>query len=83
MIDTSQLAVALAGIKSVVEAAAEVARALGVWYVRNVPSHWRKRYSEPTPWHMKRARVALRRQGRPITGAAALAREWRQEGRTP
>lgn len=39
----------------------------------SIPHHARKRYMPPTPWHYKRARVALRRAGQPVTGDAVTA----------
>lgn len=36
----------------------------------SMPRHDRKRYMPPTAWHYKRARVELRRAGKPVTGKA-------------
>ena len=49
-------------------------------YYWSLPPSVRRRFSRPTPWHYKRARVALRRAGRPVTTDAVreLARAVRQ-----
>lgn len=57
-------------MRLVVVTAEQAVAAIRRWLATWLPIF--RRRLMPTPWHMKRARVQLRRNGRPVTTAAAM-----------